>query len=125
MKLELHHITPYADKAVFGTFNGVRDILTDIDFVNGLVSSLNNGSVELENFKLELRPLSDLLKNGYSFVWSSETDVSSLNQWLYLDAETKLGDKFSYEFWCLLFENHFDIFGLIEKGLAIDINTLK
>ena len=24
-----------------------------------------------------------------------------------------------------LFENHFDVYGLIEKGLAIDINTLK
>ena len=23
-----------------------------------------------------------------------------------------------------LFENHFDVFGLIEKGLAIDINTI-
>ena len=25
----------------------------------------------------------------------------------------------------ILLENHFDIFGLIEKGLAIDMNTLK
>lgn len=24
-----------------------------------------------------------------------------------------------------LFENHFDVFGLIEKGLAIDLNTIK
>ena len=25
----------------------------------------------------------------------------------------------------LLLEDHFDVFGLIDKGLAIDINTLK
>ena len=30
-----------------------------------------------------------------------------------------------YPEYCWLFENHFDVFGLIEKGLAIDINTLK
>ncbi len=30
-----------------------------------------------------------------------------------------------YEVWQKLLEMHFDIFGLIEKGLAIDINTLK
>jgi len=58
-------------------------------------------------------------------MWILETDVNSLNQWLYLDTETKLGDKFSYEFWCLLFKNHFDIFNLIENNLAIDINTIK
>lgn len=30
-----------------------------------------------------------------------------------------------YESMCKLFENHFDVFGLIKKGLAIDINTLQ
>jgi len=34
---------------------------------------------------------------------------------------------FTMSGWLLmkLFENHLDVFGLIEKGLAIDINTLK
>lgn len=30
-----------------------------------------------------------------------------------------------YHFFNWLIENHFDVFGLIEKGLAIDINTLN
>lgn len=30
-----------------------------------------------------------------------------------------------YAFIVFLFENHFDVFGLIDRGLAIDINTLK
>ena len=32
---------------------------------------------------------------------------------------------FDYQEMCKLLEWHFDIFGLIEKGLAIDINTLN
>ena len=32
--------------------------------------------------------------------------------------------KCCYSYVEALFENHFDVFGLIEKGLAIDINTI-
>ena len=32
--------------------------------------------------------------------------------------------QYSYRVVELLFRHHFDVFGLIEKGLAIDINTL-
>jgi len=141
MKLELHHITPYADKAVFGTFNGVRDILTDIDFVNGIVSSLNNGSVELENFKLELRPLSDLTKEinlhddffaipienmtGYKLE-GNINDAPTTVQHLYGCSKGKIEAKF-LDYWVIvqLLEWHFDIHKLIENNLAIDINTLK
>ena len=127
MKLELHHITPYADKAVFGTFNGVRDILTDIDFVNGIVSSLNNGSVELKNFKLEIRSLSDLTKEI-----DKDEDVTFLD-WIESEYETSVLafidvygiEKLPYEVMEYLFEWHFDVFGLIENNLAIDINTIK
>ena len=31
----------------------------------------------------------------------------------------------SYRTFELLLENHYDVFGLIEKGLAVDINTLS
>jgi len=127
MKLELHHITPYADKAVFGTFNGVRDILTDIDFVNGIVSSLNNGSVELKNFKLELISLSDLTKEI-----DKDEDVTFLD-WIESEYEIDVLafidaygiEKLPYEVMEYLFEWHFDIFNLIENNLAIDINTIK
>ena len=30
-----------------------------------------------------------------------------------------------YSIFEILLKNHFDVFGLIEKGLAIDINTIK
>jgi len=148
MKLELHHITPYADKAVFGTFNGVRDILTDIDFVNGLVSSLNNGSVELENFKLELRPLSDLNRYGEDII--NEHSINLLISEKYnldygtfssfkgeldieLDGDPDLrydvNKRISFDVMLTiqeeLLKGHYDIYGLIENNLAIDINTVK
>ena len=34
-------------------------------------------------------------------------------------------EQIPYELHEFLFENHIDVFGLIEKGLAIDINTLS
>lgn len=36
-----------------------------------------------------------------------------------------LNNILNYENWQLLLKWHFDVFGLIEKGLAIDINTLS
>jgi hypothetical protein len=44
----------------------------------------------------------------------------------YFDGVLKLDiPNLKYEFVEKLFEFHFDVFGLIERGLAIDINTLK
>jgi hypothetical protein len=34
-------------------------------------------------------------------------------------------EQMPYEIISILFREHFDVFGLIEKGLAIDINTLS
>ena len=34
-------------------------------------------------------------------------------------------DGAPYEMVVYLFENHYDVFGLIDSGLAIDINTIK
>ena len=34
-------------------------------------------------------------------------------------------EQIPYELHDFLFENHIDVFGLIEKGLAVDINTLS
>ena len=63
-------------------------------------------------------------------------DTDSLNYWNESPAEIKpilrpLDGKnftsrdYTYNEWAFFFEQHYDVFGLIEKGLAIDINTLK
>ncbi len=72
-----------------------------------------------------LRPLSDLTKeievNGEKFV---PTDILKWN------TQNRSIDKIyfetvSYSMIQKLYEWHFDIHGLIEKGLAIDVNTLQ
>lgn len=78
-----------------------------------------------DNFKPILRPLSYLTKeiehNGERFV-----PVDRL-EWNSYDHIIKKGmcDNVGYQYMIKLFEWHFDVFGLIDKGLAIDINTLN
>jgi hypothetical protein len=87
-----------------------------------------------------LRPLSDLTKeievNGEKFVpmnilfncdeFDSIIGHSSIE---YANDFIKSNDRLSlcydFYFWQKLLEWHFDIYGLIENGLAIDINTLN
>lgn len=131
MKLELKHLVYQNYKPLKVLFKDkIIDVITEIDFEHGIISFLNssNSLLDTNNFKLILRPLSDLTKeielNGEKFIPFNRIDLSmyELKQ-LYsnLILPTKL------EFWQVekLFEWHFDIYGLIENGLAIDINTLK
>lgn len=75
-----------------------------------------------------LRPLSDLTKeithNGETFVPIEELnyrcgDCETLTDTMSVTTNTKYGIVKR------LFEWHFDVFGLIESGEAIDINTLE
>lgn len=137
-KLELKHLAPYLPY-------GLEIDLSPLDHMN-LDSLLNNKvsyvddymnayiklkpsmdfavsshhSFSLSTCKPILRPLSDLIKevehDGERFVprskfYGNPTDVT-INQMPYAVVQKILS-------W------HFDIFGLIEKGLAIDINTIK
>ena len=92
-------------------------------------AGLNNN---VHNVKLALRPLSDLTKdievNGERFV-----PINELKHYYGFDYMWSFSTKpqgefcvYAVEFACVnkLFEWNFDVFGLIEKGLAIDINTL-
>lgn len=85
-----------------------------------------------DNFKLILRPLSDVYKeielNGKKFVPQEILDETQMPHWTYgnikyLDSEM-LKDA---PFWFVqkLIEWHFDICELIPQGKAIDINTLN
>ena len=88
-------------------------------------------------FKPILRPLSDLTKeikiNGEKFVpiTTIELEVEqwcdAYQEWMdaYIDYPRQLKVmQAPYEIIEKLFEWHFDVFGLIDEGLAIDINTL-
>lgn len=153
-KLELKHLAAYLpyelkgrvdkksylqnEKERIGTITQIDVECSDYD----LVVTGENGYFlcYIEDFKPILRPLSDLTKeievNGEKFVpldWfeeHEEIDYFADNIWIqYLfnyekDDIIKL-DLIPYGVMEKLFEWHFDVFGLIEKGLAIDFNTLN
>lgn len=134
MKLELKHLAPYLPyelKYIFGNNTYIYRNTIDFDY---------------EYSKPILRPLSDitdnLLKQFYTGTSEGEIIISN-----YVAENSKdttmsvsykmMGEPFTdiiinrnsielTDYWIVtnLLELHFDVFGLIDKGLAIDINTL-
>lgn len=90
--------------------------------------------VYISEVKPILRPLSDLTKeievNGEKFApfkWFNfiNSDIDFETQILALSSDFRWLESTNYGIIEKLLEWHFDVFGLIEKGLAIDINTLE
>jgi hypothetical protein len=116
MKLELKHLAPYLPyglKVRLKTRGTVYELIGVTP--KGIILKGVDEVIWFKNIELILRSLSDLEDDEYKnkifnreYIIDKQTDS-------YLD---------HYE-WCFLFENHFDVFGLIDAGLAIDINTLE
>lgn len=147
MKLELKHIVGYLANKVevqyidcqtkrkrhaYITNAGIEGIETTykrkINNCSGdLISWEGHNNVHELKVKLLLRPLSDLTEeelnnlNNLHFYKSKFTNnLSDLTFWYGNSTNMeKIKEVFEY-----LYSKHFDIHGLIEKGLAIDINTL-
>lgn len=123
-----------------GTMAGITDVISlkldEITF--DIVMKRDKDSYKLHDsrghFKLILRPISDLTKeiehNGEKFVPIEKVDKGGNMELL----ECLNDDEFEFPkdldlfpYWMIvsLLEWHFDIYGLIENGLAIDINTLE
>ena len=146
-KLELKDLAPYLPYGV--------KILINNGEAKSYVKTLESLSVFYSNVlvnpkdKLILRPLSDLTNDEYNlkikswFINHAENDVQITTydngNYIGLTATYKMmGDVFTdiiinaggikdTDYWLVenLLKNHFDVFGLIEAGLAIDINTLE
>lgn len=134
MELELKHLVPYLPYGLKLQYV-VRDKLEQ----TGIMKSVSHNEDETHPtrvsisamyneehiwmFKPILRPLSDIDNvipmYGEKGIPSEEMDANCL-KWL------RLGDiaEIRYSTFDFLIEHHFDVFGLIDKGLAIDINTL-
>lgn len=86
-------------------------------------------------FKPILRPISDLKTDFFADKWESDIDVRTFLSDGYLsemgvdDFDYLIDHKniewYPYGLIYILIKYHFDIFGLIENDLAIDINTLQ
>ena len=135
--LELKHLAPYLPYRLRFRDSYAGDVST-YTLNSSNLSHFENGHIKV--FLPILRPLSDLTKeievNGKNFVpaeilFSVENDelqdfedFGKIPEY-WQDAikiKPKWYDYYQVEF---LFEWHFDVFGLIEKGLAIDYNTLN
>jgi hypothetical protein len=153
MKLELKHLAPYLPYRLQGIVNEeeIHTLLKLslkydqnpmwIDTFNNIESTKGESeirSVFPEGFKPILRPLTDLTeskckellndKNKFNF-WYCEN--RTLGKYIFKEGYSSSTYKISeytrmpYYMMEFFFRNHFDIFGLIKEGLAIDINTLQ
>jgi len=140
-KLELKHLAgylPYGLKGISIEENLGFEIVKGYSIYgknDTVCLTTNVDDIDLELFKPILRPLSDLTKeievNGEKFV---PRDTEALCKYEIcvnpnFDFFDGMGsnedvDDLPYCVIQKLYEWHFDIHGLIEKGLAIDINTL-
>ena len=121
-KLELKHLAAYLPYDIKGMFRNREETLKSCTKV------FINREILYDDFKPILRPLSDLVNvithKGKDFVPCIE--YNHFNE--YFEELSAL--DYSYVKYnqnrvvLILLELHFDIFGLIEKNLAVDINTI-
>ena len=140
MKLELKHLAPYLPHSVQIYGGSQISILKGLEYFNQhefkLIISHPPFDNEMEVSSLEhsliLRPLSDLTKeievNGEKFVPIKHPKIIWIHDVMnkHKDAELKAMVEVSpYYCWVKFFEWHFDVFGLIPEGIAIDISQTK
>ena len=134
MKVELKHLIPYLPYSLKVIMEGKKTIVAWMSTKNIAVIR-PDGIGEYKKIPWErahlniqpiLRPLSDILKeyplNGDYEGWQQEW----INHIWDFEIKTNEANILAcpYDLMQDLLSKHFDVFGLIEKGLAIDINTL-
>lgn len=131
MKLEIKHLNQYLPyKISFSTKDGFYQLVSifsdgNLEFVGGFNPTYSNPkNFRLEEIKPLLKPLHSLLdecpeeiRDEFSqFQWRDFLDVVGLGLFdVYENIPTSAFMK--------LIEHHYDVFQLIPKGLALDINT--
>lgn len=119
MELELKHLAPYLPYNLEGiSSSGTIFLLSTFSNMKGRGVESRSIDMWLSNrFKPLLLPLSSLTKAD----WSLYMSLYGLTKTEILENHIEYLPYGLINSW---FENHIDIFGLIEAGLAIDINTL-
>lgn len=141
MELEVKHVASYLPYELKTIFNLSDVINFNRDETRSKLLTSQNVDFVLKYCKLILRPLSDFIKeievNGRRIVpslaickgrdiiyenksfwyYKTESVVNDKKGWIGAEKQLELFEK--------LFEWHFDVYGLIEAGLAIDINDIN
>jgi hypothetical protein len=142
MKLELKHLAPYLPYGL----KYIYVLKASGFFPKGTIDNMSSLDISLliKNNDIKkpiLRPLSDLVEKinfkgvvftPIKFLLSSYDvnngwDYSNFNDfkvWAIDENGSPTKETMTLVDYLKLFEWHFDVFGLIEKGLAIDINTI-
>lgn len=129
MKIKAHQLAPYLPYGLKAKFQKTQDRKCR-KYVIGTIGAMyceKNGDVSITcfdtvnaapyTFKPILRPMTDLTKEELI-----EQGFTSYIDYLTHEKRTPLEapyNKVQY-----LLSKHYDVFGLIEQGLAIDINTI-
>lgn len=123
------------NESEIGTMVGITDVVqldvlgeTTFDIVMRRDKDFYKLHDSRGHFKPILRPLSDLFNGQYEDILDefSEQSLEAFKMAFLSDLRPlDAFDKINYTIATKLFKNHFDLFRLIEDGLAVDINTLK
>ncbi|KKN55723.1 hypothetical protein LCGC14_0579320 [marine sediment metagenome] len=140
-KLELKHVAPYLPYGLIA-INIDNDVKYEVSVYQTAslqgklpVDMLFGSVLQPTDFKPILRPLLDLTKeiehNGEKFVpYNTEMlsnfmlSVKGMDCLCEYNFDISNYTNMRYYIIQMLIKWHFDVFGLIEKGLAIDMNTL-
>lgn len=135
MKLQLKHLATYLPYDVrIKDYNREGVLFGITGSHGGQVQVLNTSTMKICDFKGTLQfvrpvlhPLSDLDKNidCVNELYENCSEIDSELDYLPEFKGNLSNSGISYEAMDILISWHFDVFGLIDNGLAIDINTLK
>lgn len=135
MKLELKHLTPYLPYGLKVKYKGqIKELLglkNHSPWSSQTMVCVNKGEWTYEyEIKPILIPLSDLQNKELDY-WiefeskTNEFDCTYLIEALINKTFYAKDVHFAFKIYDILFKMHFDVFGLIEEGLAIDINKIN
>lgn len=146
-KLTIEHLAPYLPYGIkVGLYaNGVlktthklkHDTLgiTRYHISTDVILDDNVDSKYKFEYKPILRPMSELFNDDGDCIIESLIGglqeiqwCDAYDEWTEIFTDNPLHDRLlqaPYEITQALFKNHYDVFGLIKKGLAVDINTIE
>ncbi len=131
-------LRPLSDLTNEITINGdafipLIEIAKSYDFeINGKDTIFEDGKIKLFELLEDPNDRYQQIDNEIQFYIDVSNSINSDDIFIHKTWSDEIGSAygnqsipFDYQEMCKLLEWHFDVFGLIEKGLAIDINTLN
>lgn len=125
--LELKHLAPYLPyglRVFVTTWKCEREVKSLHQ--KAIMTKDYHNILDFEHIKPILKPLSDLVKDEetFDFLYGSCKAIDENIDYISEFSGDLLNTSLSFRASSILIAGKYDVFGLIEKGLAIDINTI-